>query len=84
MYLYFQTFLVRRSQRENMMAVSMRVGKSPNVEHFLIEQSPRGLCIQGSHHHFATIPILITFYCENKWVGNKSDQSFIFYSNDYT
>jgi len=58
-------FLVRQSSHPQTMALSVRIGMKPRVEHYLIENTASGLQLEGSSKYFSAIPVLIAHYTEN-------------------
>ncbi|XP_050407015.2 protein sprint isoform X2 [Patella vulgata] len=61
------SFLVRQSSQKNSLALSVqcRSERNSTVDHYLIENTDRGLKLQGSAHYFRTIPTLIAHYIQN-------------------
>ncbi|KAL4238463.1 E3 ubiquitin protein ligase rin2 [Mactra antiquata] len=62
-------FIVRKSSREDTMALSVQFpgqDGTQNVDHYLIEPTEMGLHLQGSSRLFDDIPKLIAHYCDNK------------------
>ena len=59
--LCLQIFMVRRSSKDAM-AMSMRVGAAPCIEHYLIQTDTRGLKLEGSVLSFSALPLLINHY----------------------
>ncbi len=57
-------FLVRQSSQKDTMALSMRIGLKPRIEHYLIESTHQGLRVEGSQYCFSAIPLLIAHYCQ--------------------
>lgn len=71
MYSIFQVFIVRKSSRDDVMALSVQFPApdgSHNVDHYLIEPVDGGFHLQGSKLLFEKIPLLIAYYCEHKYV----------------
>ncbi|XP_060570576.1 uncharacterized protein LOC132728894 isoform X3 [Ruditapes philippinarum] len=62
-------FIVRKSSREEIMALSVQYPNqdgTQNVDHYLIEPTEHGLHLQGSVRLFDAVPNLIAHYCDNK------------------
>lgn len=59
-------FVVRKSSKQNTMAISVRLpkNKGPYIEHYLIEATGREYHLEGSDNHFEAIPTLVAHYCE--------------------
>ncbi|KAK3595982.1 hypothetical protein CHS0354_032496 [Potamilus streckersoni] len=62
------SFVVRKSSREEIMALSVQIpaNGNNNVDHYLVEPTDKGLHLQGSTHYFREIHSLITHYIDNQ------------------
>ena len=67
-FVLFQTYIVRQASKKDTMALSVRLAEGPNIEHYLIESTPKGLKLEGSHNFFPAIPVLIAHYCDCRYV----------------